>query len=169
MFGDFNDGFDEEPAVDDEIPFDAGGEELTGPPRSLDFEPHREPHRAMILDDNPEVARQLKVVAERLLTGWVLELFTDLPQAIQALIHGRFDALLTDFNLKKGETSEPLIRVALDHGISSSHMVVWTGNALDAQGVMPASVSVYQKPDVEALKNALVTIRQLVEGRIGEA
>lgn len=173
MLKEFDDEFGGESVADEEAPFDSGGEELTGPPRLLNFISHdfapRELHRAMILDDNPVTAAQLRALSERLLPGWALEMFTDLPAATQALIRGRFCAVFTDFNLQRGRTSEPLVRNALAHGIPSSHVVVWTGNALDAQEVMPAGVSVHQKPDVEALRGAFTMVRKLVEGRIGDA
>lgn len=168
VFEEFDDGFGRESGSGSEAPFDSGHEHGHVAFPARDVAP-REPHRAMILDDNPVTAAQLGKLAERLFPGWALEQFTTLPEAMQALARSRFAAVLTDFNLQDGRTSEPLVNGALSLGVPSSHIAVWTGNPGEAREAMPASVSVHQKPNVNALKKTLTTIRQMVEGFIGEA
>mgnify|MGYP001576044317 CR=1 FL=1 len=168
-FGDFDKGFEGESVADEGAPFDAGGEELTGPPRSLDFEIYRTLATVLVVDDDATKLAMLTKLVRKILGERIGIIALSQLDDVSGAIRNGVDAVLTDFELDEF-TGRDVAELAIGRGVPASHILVATGNPEHAREVVPEGVEVFATPhQLEELKVALNGLGRRLLGFIGEA
>lgn len=167
----FDERFGGESIADEEAPFDTGGVELTGPPRSSDFETGWTSPLATVLvvDDDPTKLKFLADKARKIFGNDIGVISTGNLYVVISMLRNGVSAVLTDYEL--GDfTGRDVSEFAIEQGVPASRILVATGNPESARAVVPEGVEVFGMPhELDALNAALRSLGRRLRGFIGEA